>query len=747
MGLFSTESTISVTSVVYNMAGEEKDRPQYLQSLLIRNILSGTKDSIGDTIRNGYLNGPAIRFRQFFRWARKPEKYDQIGMPVGSVGSGSALSPSDVEPFIPDIVSPDEPWCQHAPVGGADLSYWAEQWIMENRPLDLDTAWFFDYNVTTNQITITFVDTTTATFTPVDFDYTGYYLYAYYIIVTNTGTVDIEYSLDHLFIYKLGSGIPELDALIIAGSDYGEFFPFIPIRVNNQFISETHYPDVFEQTKKAYKKATGGKLPKLIEELEDNPDLADIDHAYVVFGVSLNVVEMACKRYLYTFFEKLQLSQVGGLDAYNDWLAGVPGENARYDDWAAWEERSRLPGFDITTDPEPPRPNMSEVSKNELLIRSESALNTQYDTRIRWSYISNGIGTGLGRPGAKKNDCWLEYMGEDEIARNYYRTIPFAGAITFLYEKFRIYWQRDIDDFTYLDVVGMYHANYIYKGKGVLITAKKALEDAEESGFIVPLHNETWRETPIIDASQMATACVFIVFNCYEEVKQKWYETGIFRIILVIVIAIASVVFTGGAGIGLLGAHLTVGTALGFTGMTAAIVGSVVNALAALVLTTILEKVASALGIMGPVIAAILGIVIGNVISAFQAGTAFAFDLTTLFRAENLLKLTSAVGGSIQQMIQQQTIAIQEEMTSFNERAEAELKKVEEAYVSAFGYGSIDIGVGPITRIDSIGTMQSESPDVFLARTLMTGSDIVTMSQDVVYNFAEYSLKLPDAFV
>jgi len=245
----------------------------------------------------------------------------------------------------------------------------------------------------------------------------------------------------------------------------------------------------------------------------------------------------------------------------------------------------------------------------------------------------------------------------------------------------------------------------------------------------------------------MATACVFIVFNCYEEVKQKWYETGIFRIILVIVIAIASVVFTGGAGIGLLGAHLTVGTALGFTGMTAAIVGSVVNALAALVLTTILEKVASALGIMGPVIAAILGIVIGNVISAFQAGTAFAFDLTTLFRAENLLKLTSAVGGSIQQMIQQQTIAIQEEMTSFNERAEAELKKVEEAYVSAFGYGSIDIGVGPITRIDSIGTMQSESPDVFLARTLMTGSDIVTMSQDVVYNFAEYSLKLPDAFV
>ena len=81
MGLFSSKTIINVASSVYNLAGDEKDRPIFLQSLIIRNVLSGTKRSLGDTITTGYLNGPGINFRTFFRWA--VDNYDLIGMPTG----------------------------------------------------------------------------------------------------------------------------------------------------------------------------------------------------------------------------------------------------------------------------------------------------------------------------------------------------------------------------------------------------------------------------------------------------------------------------------------------------------------------------------------------------------------------------------------------------------------------------------------------------------------------------------------
>ena len=68
------------------------------------------------------------------------------------------------------------------------------------------------------------------------------------------------------------------------------------------------------------------------------------------------------------------------------------------------------------------------------------------------------------------------------------------------------------------------------------ISAKEALEDVEESGFIIPLHEGVYRAMGLKDSTQMATACSFMVFNCYQVVKKKWYQTGIFKIILVVIL-------------------------------------------------------------------------------------------------------------------------------------------------------------------------------------------------------------------
>jgi len=759
MGWFSDKKIITVASSAYNLAGEEKDRPQFLQSLIVRNILSGTKDSMGDTIQTGYLNGPAMRLRQFFRWARQPVHYGEVGMPTGQISTGSALNPRSVEAYIPHPAG-SQVWCQHAVVGSADYSYWAEEWVMNNRPADLDKAWVATHNSTTNKITIRFPNATTVIFTPVNFYIGSNYIYMYYLIVNNG-----VYGPDKLKIYRVGSGTPGLDALVSTGSSYGEFFPFIPIRIDNKFISPSYEGKAYKQTKKAFQKATGGHLDELIENLKDNDDLDDIDYAYVVFGVSLNVVEMSCKRYLYTFFEKLMFSQKNGPQAYQKYLAAVTAANQQYANWNNWgnnqeeinrggHDHQRSVGaetrggesHDAPNDNEPPRPAIPAPPTNSIRITGKSNLDTDYDTRINWSYITNGTGSGKGRPGARTNDCWLVYMGEDKVNQLYHTDLGiFSGINQRSFQKFRIYWQRSATSFTYLDVVGMTHRNEIYGGKSVTITVKEALEDASESGFIIPLHYETWRATPIIDSTQMGTACVFMVANSYQVTKKKWYESGIFRIFLVVIIAIVSVVLTGGAGLGLLGAHLSVGSALGFSGMTAAIVGSVVNALAALVLTTILEKVAGAFGVLGPVIAAVLGIMIGNIISSFQAGGSFVMNWGQFLRADNLLKLTDAVGGGIQKMIQESTMGIVQKMEDVAKQTNEELRKIKEAYYNEFGYGQVVID--PMDLFVDAKTVFAESSSSFLSRTTLTGTDIAEMSQDMLSNFAEYSIKLPNAFV
>ena len=141
MGLFSGKTIINVASSVYNMAGDEKDRPIFLKNLIIRNILSGTKRSLGDTITTGYINGPGIKFRTFFRWA--VDSYGLIGMPTGSMYAGDIINTQTVADHIPAAAN-ETIWVQEAKLGESDYGEWADQWMIEHYPDELDTEWEAD---------------------------------------------------------------------------------------------------------------------------------------------------------------------------------------------------------------------------------------------------------------------------------------------------------------------------------------------------------------------------------------------------------------------------------------------------------------------------------------------------------------------------------------------------------------------------------------------------------------------------
>ena len=894
MGLFSSKTIINVASSVYNLAGDEKDRPIFLQSLIIRNVLSGTKRSLGDTITTGYLNGPGINFRTFFRWA--VDNYDLIGMPTGQMYAGDVINTQTVADAIPAAAN-ESIWVQEARLGESEYEVWAEQWMIRNHPDQLALAWEADFEDTTHTVTIKLPDESVHTFVANDFVQGGKYIFAYYTRaiynteepveegtpvplvpgdpfpdttgyalvsddatgrnetlttvvetevsysdstpdetttntdsevvtvsrrvrvydketyngnaededaklirrdvlnliedqvvltrvtvvsndedigggVTKTTTVTTtedfleennEYREDtqkkyaakweplDLFIYRIGTGIAALDGLVEVVADYGQFFPMIPFRLDNEFLSEiVGLEDEYALSQKAFRKGTGGgKYSNIEAELADSDDIEDMDYIYVAYGVPLNVIDKSARRYIYEFFKRLQGDQIGGENSASDFADAMQAYRDAYEVWRTWRRNDFLTPQPIL----PPKPTLPE---NEIKIQNlggNGSLNINYDIRISWNFITEGEGNGLGKLGAKKNDIWLEYLGETIIedptytGEDSYDGVLWVGVLSnniFQYSTIRVWWQDENDHYKYIDISGLVHRNFIYGGKSVKITAKEALEDSEESGFLVPLHYATFRAMRLVDSTQMSTACVFLVINCYVKQKKKWWQSGIFAVIFVIVVAVISVIITGGSGLGLLGSHMTVGSSLGLTGMGAAIAGSITNALAALVLTTMITKLTENMGVFGAIIGAVLGIVLTGAIQNLASGGGFFFDFSQLMRADNILKLLDSAGRGYAAYVRGSIEGMQQDLIKYQEDANKELKRIREQFFEQFGYGGGQID--PMMFVGDNSPVIAESRDTFLARTLMTGSDVAQMSHDLLHDYVELTTTLPNAF-
>jgi hypothetical protein len=746
MGLFGGKK-VYVASTVYNMAGPEEDRVDYLKSVVGSNVISNTRFSMPDVISKCYLEGPGIKARTFYRWALN--NYTDIGVPTTSIRGHPDLDHMTIQGAIPRNAG-DEVQLQEINFGPPEFSYWAEQWMLENHPELIDTEWTSDIDAA-GWIIITFADSTTATFDPNIIlqgtggrDFALYYYLTY--LLKEAGEANFK---TRLYIYRMGAGDnPTLDEVPFEETARPGFLPVIPIRYENEFLSSTYMPEAYALAKKAYKKATsGGKLDDLIDKIADNDDLDDIDHAYMMYGVSLNALDNSARRYLFQFFDLLEGEQVYVETDYNVWYEDMLTWNHEIDKYR--DTSSETPRL-ITYDDDPNDPDNNAYvpyphkKQNSFHVRPVGNIDIGFHMEIAWSYITKSSGSGLKKTGAKKGEVWLTtgimhtqpngdiVVGDSELiqyARNADSTIE-------------IHWQKGDDYWETLTIVGLIHKNHIYKKKSVEITAKEALEDTEESGFIVPLHYETLREMSLIDATQMMTAGTYLVFNSYKVVKKKWYQTGIFKIFIFIAIIVISVVTMGAAAPGLLGAAAAVGAALGFSGIVAIIVGAIANAIAAMILSQILMTVSVTVfgDKLGALIATIASAVAMTVGGSLMAGQTLSMAWGNMMNAVNILQLTSSVGGGISAYINASTAELMAKTQEIQEDYKQASNKIQQMMIEEFGYGRFEFDPNQLTNNNPYGL--TETPQSFLDRTLMTGGDIADMTNGMLSDFASLTLDL-----
>lgn len=552
-----------------------------------------------------------------------------------------------------------------------------------------------------------------------------------------------SWSGPQVFIYKYGTGNSVLDAMFESAQSSGSFMPFVPFRVNNVSLPDM-WPDLYPKCKRAFKKMTGGKYDKVLSSINENESIGDIDYAYAVLGVPLNVKENASKRYIYEFFKSVeQQSSVVGGGAYQNWKNAW---NTAHASWATWIEwRNRQNDSPASYDPEPTRIPYPPMPTNSLQILAGAA-NLNYNITLYWNYVQEATGAGVLDSSKKVGDMWFTVGSSEEFSQwvwvNDYGdsggSYATEGASN-VSDVLTLNWQVTADSWRRLTIVGLRHRNLIYGGKSVEITGREAVLDPDESGFIVPLHEDAYRAMNLRDGTQMATACCYMVFNSYQEVKQKWYQSGIFKVILVVV-SIVIAVYSGGAGAGLLGSAASVGASMGFVGMAAIIVGSVANALAALILVQIIQGGATALfgDKIGAIVASVVSLVAIQVGTSLMNGGSLATSFNGLLKADNILKLTSSVGNGVSQYMSAAANEYIQKTEDVMRQYNIDSKAIQTAWEENIGYSQ---GIIDPMMLTDVASVFNESAESFLSRTLLTGSEVAEMSIQMLSNFAEITLK------
>ena len=537
-----------------------------------------------------------------------------------------------------------------------------------------------------------------------------------------------------VLIYKQGDGDAEYDAMFAAQTNVGTFMPFIPMRYYNRMVNEVNYPADYEWNVRATKKGLNAKYDTIMKQLADNPSIGDVDFAYIVFGVPLNTPDKSARKYIFRFFQMLNSHGGGGSAEYDAWRSAWSLADATQKAWLQWQEAQSNPLSPLYGSPEPARAIYPEKPQRRIRVKGSK---WNYQLTLTWTSITEVVGAGQAKPGARSGDCWFDTTSAEQFDELLI-SAGLSGDRTYESNTVFMYWQETANTYRALGVTGLWHNYMIYGGKGVDIHGDEAMRDEDESGFIIPIHEEIYRDISLTAATQMATSCTYMLLNSYKVVKQKWYTKSWFKIALIVVAVVVTVV-TAGAG-SPVGAGLTAITSATTVGAAAAAVATLIaslaiNAVVASLLIKMLTPIATSIfgEEFGALVAVVASVAIMSMGASMASGGTASDGLASMTSAPELLKMTSATMDNYNRVQQADLLQVQKQIQELQKNYQKELAVIHQATLENLGPSN---GVMDWSQVTSSITAQYENMDTFLGRTLMLGSDICQMTNNLIGAFA-----------
>lgn len=547
------------------------------------------------------------------------------------------------------------------------------------------------------------------------------------------------------FLYRLGSGTyPTLDALRNTtgpGSITSPFYPAIPLRIDNvDYTSAAYSSKPLYETSEALLKQMGVSLGDIATNLMSNASINEIDFAFIQFGVALNSRTPECKKYIYEFLEMLSSLTAFSKAEFDAWetahvmtianMQADGGDPAAAGTQVPTDFGGSTGGIDDYGFGSPPT-NILKIFDPSFGERTKAL-----DIFLQWQWIDTTQHAGVISATAKPGDVLVGTSGSADL-------MELLGGMVL--DKSIFFAVRQIDEGTYekITISGLTHTNNVYKDKQVIITAFDAMNVATEEGFILPLSRQVLDVMSMKDVTQMSYDCMHLVLNSYQVVKKKWYQTGIFKVLLIIVaivLTVLAVAVPSPASAAFIKTAAGIVSILGVSGLVAVFILATVTVVAGMVLTKVLTPVfINAFGEKWGRVLAVIAVAL--TMNYASTGKLLGNLLTTPLTATKLIQGSISVTNLYSQYLTGSMIELD---------VNGKMKVMQEDYDKRMDeiQKLSDELLGSTALIDIQGFLDKneyqESPLVFLSRTLMTGSDVAEITFGQISGMAEVGLQLPN---
>lgn len=483
------------------------------------------------------------------------------------------------------------------------------------------------------------------------------------------------------WMYRVGSGTyPTLDAIFDDPPvETGLFFPFLYFRYNK--VSEISNPssESYKDCKKMLR-YLGMSYDMVAEGIEANPDIDDVEQAFLTFAIPANSTNPVDLRYLYEFFDSQYAAT--GANFSSPLEANIASIFA--------DER--------------------DLVKNTIVIQ---------DARFKMALSNGGIfkrrkagsigSVGSFSSGITTVDVPITYTSWTEDDAGDAPTMTHNTPIDTHYYRKQVS-HHQYDEILVVNLKMVYHVYGEYHTTG----------DDTEDILLIPIDRAITDAYSIPDREILYARSLHYVFNSVVVQKVKWYQTGFFKF-LMIALAVVIVIYTQGAGIE---AALS-GLAAGTITIQAIIISLAMGIVKSLVIGELIQLFIEAVGLEGTFLIALMAAA-AALYGAYDAGS-FANSSW----AKNLLKVSTNLVSGIQTKLSDLMGDLADAATEFGKMVEDQTKLLETAQ---------ELLEGDLTLVPLI--VFGESPNDFYNRTVHSGN-IGVIGIDAVSSFVDTALTLP----
>lgn len=377
---------------------------------------------------------------------------------------------------------------------------------------------------------------------------------------TNVDWHQVKYTYGNVtkyWMYQNGSGMyPSIDTSFDKTHDnLGSFFPFAYLRFNKQAGNTAKNSTEYKSSKKLLN-YLNMDYDTVVDGIHENPDIKDVEQAMIVMAVPAITTDPMEQRYLFEFFNRLYATLGGDHLDMTQSAAAVKSSLGTYtDDTSIIIQDNRF--------------KMALGYRNIIKRTMNGRIGKIGSHSSR--YIAGGLGVADATVAVRWSILLPHYIYCRQITDNLYEEL-------FVYNLHTVY-----------HIFGEY----------------SAVGNDDDKTLLVPLDHSITKEYNSIDREHLYARSLHYVFNSRLVTKLKWYQTPIFRAIIIIIAIILTIIDLGADG------GSWIAGALALTGYAAIAVTVIFNIIVGKIIGILLSKIAKEFGGNVAIILAVIAIIYG----------------------------------------------------------------------------------------------------------------------------------------